>query len=116
MGDGKTATGPDPVCSTLAEHFATIGERTVSHLPPATSDIEEFIPDYPTDTFHLQPISPLSVCHAISKSKSALKGASVRVPSQVIKNCVFYLAYLISHTFSLSMSCGIFPTNLRKHW
>lgn len=99
----------------FSEHFATIGDRTVSHLPPVIESVGALLPHRPMYLpFSITEIAPVDIIRFGRGLKANLGNSLKSVPSKIIKQVLPILAQPLAHIFNLSVTSGIFPDALKE--
>lgn len=109
---GKIVNGSLSVANAFAEHFASIGEKTVMNNARAhRRTIASLLAHQPLQLpFKFGNIDSDTMLKASSSIKSTLAGPLNIVPSRILKESLPFVYLPLLHIFNMSVKAGVFPS------
>jgi hypothetical protein len=113
--NGTLSSDEKAIANTFNHFFSTVGSTISNSIPPSNRDPLSYCPDFPNNLrqLELEGCGPMLVGNTIqsmvSKSSTDLDGIS----SKLLKSVRAEIERPLSHIFSLSLSTGIFPEQLK---
>jgi hypothetical protein len=113
--NGTLSSVESEIAKTFNQFFSTVGSTISDSIPPSTRDPLSHCPDFPDNLrqLELEGCGPMLVGNTIqtmvSKSSTDLDGIS----SKLLKSVRAEIERPLAHIFSLSLSSGIFPEQLK---
>jgi len=113
--NGTLSSDESEIANTFNQFFSTVGSTISDSIPPSTRDPLSYCPDFPDNLrqLELEGCGPMLVGNTIqtmvSKSSTDLDGIS----SKLLKSVRAEIERPLAHIFSLSLSAGIFPEQLK---
>jgi hypothetical protein len=112
--NGVPSTNPTDISNHFNKFFTEIGQQISDNVPPVTKQAEDYI-QYNRDIpeMNLQNTTPEHVLKTINKFKSKNSSDVQGVTSKMIKFIGREISIPLSHIFNLSLSSGLFPSQLK---
>ncbi len=113
--DDNVESDPVKISNHFNEFFTSVGTAISNSIPPIQRQPEDFV-QYPNDV-PLWNLTNTTPEHVLKIIKSLAPKASCDVygtSTKMIKFIGEQIAVPLSHIFNLSLSCGVFPSNLKK--
>ena len=106
--NGTDTCDPTTVANHLNDHFASVGAKLATQVPPSTTNFTQYMPPPSNCSLFLYPTTPLEIKAIVSKSKDSSPGCD-EIPMSLFKNCINNLAHPLSVLTNLIFKTGIFP-------
>ena len=112
--DNSLSTNTTEIPNLLNNHFATVGKKLTSSLPPSKQSFTDYLPGHPiTNSFLSDPIIPADIISQINALPSDKAYALYSFPAKTLKCCKYAISVLLANIFNLSITKGKYPTKLK---
>jgi hypothetical protein len=108
--DGSEVVDPNLLAGMFNDYFIEIPNVTQAKLGNSINDYDHLVP-FNDRTIFLRPATNSEVAKLIKSLEN--KGGSLKLPIKFLKIAVSELSNIIAELFNISISEGIYPTNLK---
>ena len=112
--DNSLSTNVTEIPNLLNNHFATVGKKLTSSLPPSKQSFTDYLPGHPiTNSFFSDPIIPADIISQINALPSNEAYGLYSFPAKILKCCKYAISVPLANIFNLSVTKGKYPTKLK---
>ena len=114
-GSNNAVRNPLKIVNLFNEHFSSIGTRTAQLVPPSSVDYTQFLNVDQQTSFAFFPIGPFAIVETVNKLHDKSTKDINDISIAFLRKIIYFIAEPLSHIFEMSLSNGIFPSQLKRN-
>ena len=111
--DGSVTENPAKIVTHLNDYFVNIGKKLSDKIEPGKTDFKEYLNGNFLNSMAFQLASPNEIVNIVNDFKSKSSSGIDGIPTTILKSCIHFIAFPLTHIVNSSLQTGCFPHSLK---